>query len=440
MRLSSRLVFPLVLGLLLTASCNNGGDTAAAPKEFWGAIASSPALASVRFEQGLAGQRVSVYVTDGFPNGISEFFEGAVAQGAFSLTSASGNAQIDATTTAGPRVEGTLRLPGGRLHYFIVKPISNGGGRYEVSITADGRWSGTGPDGNTLEARQEGDFVSGVLTTREGQRFEYRLHDLSRVLAFGAAGGQPDRYTLFVSPRGLSQLGRGGGADVAEGSPNANFVNVDLPISSEILPGIFFGRLRFQTDLLLVDVNAPTVADGPRGIRVYVSDGEPEPEGDIAWFQGEFSGNDFQLTAAGGGATISGTVTAAGASGTVTFDGGPALPFFAGPAGEGAGVYDVTVDNEGRVRGTSEEGGILDLRIDGTSVTGTLTTPAGTALAVNVVDLVRALRYPDFERIATAPETYVAFLAPHGRYIVGRSGSVRTGSTSCCVIGIDKHD
>lgn len=440
MPLVSRFSALLLAGLLLISGCHDddGNGPGSGPREFWGTVSSSPALVSLRFEGKQEGaQIITAYITDGFPGGVSEFFRGAISRGSFSLGSSSGGAQIDGRMVAGPLIEGTLRLADGRQRSFSVEPVTSGGGRYDVRIAADGRWSGTGPDASTLEARQEGDFVNGAITTRSGQRHEYRLHDLSRVLPYGATGNRPDRYTLFVSPRGLSQVGRGGAAD---GAPSENFVNLDLPLSPELLPGIYFGRLRFQTDLLLVDINEPAVSGNPRSVRVYVSDGEPEPEGDIAWFQGDFAGDSFQLTAAGGGATIDASVTAGGVSGTVSYGAGPALPFFAGPAGEGAGVYDVVVDANARIRGNSEEGGSIDFRIEGSRVTGTLTTPAGTAIAVDVIDLVRSLRYPGFEQIATVPENYVAFLAPHARYVVGRSGSVRTGLPRSEVIGIDRHE
>lgn len=437
MKLSLRFI---LAGAFVLAVVGCGGDdsednaAAAAPREFWGPIASNPALVSLRFED---GQQVSVFVTDGFPNGLSEFFRGPAPGNAFNLTSTSGAAQIQGTIQGSDGL-GTVRLPDGTLHNFSLIGVRLGAGRYDVTITPEGAWSGVGPDGNTLAAQQQGDLVTGAITTGSGERFDYRLHDLSRTLAFGAPAGQPDDYTVFVAPRASVQLGRGGGPGVAAGTPGANFVNLDLPLTPEILPGIFFGRVRFDTDLLLIDVNEPAAAGGPRSVRAYVSDGEPEPEGDIEWFQGTFTGNSFQLTSASGGAVIDATISDVGASGTIAYGSGPARPFFAGPAGEGAGIYDVTVDQTNRLRGTSEEGGVLDLVRDGVDVDGAVTTPAGTVLPVRIHDVVRGLRYPGFEEIATVADTYVAFISPRARWVVGRSGNVRGGSAGLNIIGLDK--
>lgn len=436
--------FLAILGLLLAAACsdhdNKGFDpTPVTAREFWGPVASSPALISLREETGPAGKQVSLFLTDGFPNGLSEFFSGAAAADSFNLTSASGNAVIQGSlpgATGG--VRGTVRLPDGSTRNIALTRTRLGAGRYQLSIDTSGRWTGTGPDGNVLAAQQTGNLVTGSITTTPAspEPLDFRLHDLSRTLAFGATGSQPDQYTVFVSTRGNNIIGRGGA--VSSGTPNANFVNLDLPITSEVLPGVFFGRLRFQTDVLLVDVNPPAAAGGPRSVKVYVSDGEPEPEGDVEWFQGMFTGDSFSLTSASGDAQIQATVSAAGVTGSVTYGSGPALPLFAGPAGLGAGVYDVTVDASNRLTGTSEEGGRIDFVRNDFTVDGTITTPAGTVIPTRIHDLVRGLRYPNFEQIATVPDSYVAFVSPRARYIVGRSGNVRGGSGGLNIIGLDK--
>lgn len=451
MRNESRRRFRSALGLaliaaslLLTAACSDNDKddpepTPVSAREFWGPVASSPALVSLREESGPAGKQVSIFLTDGFPNGLSEFFSGPVASDNFNLTSVSGGAVIEGSlpgTTGG--VRGTVRLPDGTTRNIALTRTRLGAGRYRLSIDASGRWTGTGPDGNVLTAQQTGSLVTGSITTTPAspEPLDFQLHDLSRTLAFGATGSQPGQYTVFVSTRANNIIGRGGA--VSSGAPNANFVNLDLPITPEVLSGVFFGRLRFQTDVLLVDVNEPTVAGDPRSVRAYVSDGEPEPEGDVEWFQGTFSGDSFSLTSASGDAQIQATVSASGVSGSVTYGSGPALPLFAGPAGQGAGVYDVTVDGSNRLTGTSEEGGRIDFVRNDFTVDGTITTPAGTVFATRIHDLVRGLRYPNFEQIATVPDTYVAFVSPRARYIVGRSGNVRGGSGGLNIIGLDK--
>lgn len=440
MRLATK--FFVTLGLLLAAACSdddNGGDQDATPataREFWGVVTSSPALVSLRVVDDPGSRQLTVFLTDGFPNGLAEYFTGSSTTESFNLTSASGRAVIEGSGLSTGGIAGTVRLPDGSTRNISLNRARLGAGLYQVTVGADGRWTGTGADGNVLQGQQQGNLVTGAITTSTGERFDYQLHDLSRTLSFGAQGGAPDQYTVFVSSRASSIFGRGGA--VANGTPSANFVNLDLPITPEVLPGIFFGRLRFQTDVLLIDVNEPTVAGGPRSVCAYVSDGEPEPDGDVEWFSGDFSGDSFSLNSASGDARINATVSASGVTGTVTYGSGPALPLFAGPAGQGAGVYDVTVDASNHLRGTSEEGGVIDFVRNGIVVDGSVTTPVGTVLPVRIHDLVRGLRYPNFEQIATVPDTYVAFVSPRARYIVGRSGNVRGGSGGLNIIGLDK--
>lgn len=429
-----------ILGLAFLAGCSDDDDSTPVPAvvtEFWGTVASSPAVVSLSLEEDASGARVTALVTDGFPGGIAETFSGPVTDGSFELTSASGNAVIEGSVTGAPPVFGSVQLPDGSTRNFGLTRARLGAGRYDIEIDNAGQWTGTGPAGNVLNAQTQDDLVTGTIVTGSGEEFPFQLHDMSQVLAYGSDGSQPDRYTAFVGPRGSSIFGRGKGA--AADAFNANFVNLDLPITSEVLPGVFFGRLKFRNDVLLVDVNAPTVADGPRTVKVYVSDGEPEPDGDIEWFSGEFSGDSFTLTSASGDAQIAGTVTTAGVSGTLTYAGSAPVLLFAGPAGEGAGVYDVTVDDTNRLTGTSEEGGSLDFVRTGTTVDGTVTTPAGTELEVRIHDLVRIQRFAGADAIATVPDSYVAFVSPRARYIVGRSGAVRSGSEGNNIIDLDQN-
>ena len=50
-------------------------------------------------------------------------------------------------------------------------------------------------------------------------------------------------------------------------------------------------------------------------------------------------------------------------------------------------------------------------------------------------DLAHAFKYSEEY---SKPDTYTAFVAPRGRYVFGRSGSVRTGSGGLNIIGLDK--
>lgn len=428
-----------ILGLVVSAGCSDDDRATPAPTvttEFWGTTALAPGVISLSLEESASGARVKAFFTDGAPGGIAETFSGPVTDGSFELTSASGNVVIEGSVANAPPIFGSVQLPDGSTRNFGLTRARLGAGRYDIEIDDAGRWTGTGPGGNVLSAQTQGNLVTGSVVTGSGEEFPFQLHDMSQTLAYGSDGSQPDRYTAFVGPRGQSIYGRGEGASA--GAFNANFINLDLPITSEVLPGMFFGRLQFRLDVLLIDVNEPTVVGGPRTVKAYVSDGEPEPDGDIEWFSGEFSGDSFALTSASGDAQIAATVSASGVSGTLTYAGRAPVPLFAGPAGEGAGVYDVTVDDAGHLTGTSEEGGSLDFVRTGTIVDGTVTTPAGTELEVRIHDLVRVQRFPDADAIATVADSYLAFVSPRARYIVGRSGDVRSGSSGNNIIGLDQ--
>lgn len=432
----------MTLGLLFAGACNPPEPHSCEPRKdigeagaFWGAAAGSTALWSLDFMRCNDEDRVRIFLTDARADGRTEYFEGAVVNGHFELTSSSGRARVDARL-AGDTVQGTISVLGGPPRGFFATPAMNGSGFYEVSVSADGTWYGTSFSGATLQAHQEGNFVVGVITDASGEQFEYRVHDLTRVFGEATPGAQPDDYLMVLAPGGVVQMGRGGGDRVKRGDPGQNVIRLDLPVT-EPTPGIFFGRVQRDTDVLLFDFEAPAI-DGTRKVRVYVSDGEPEPEGDIEWFTGQVSGDSFELTSASGHARLVAQVSADGISGTVTYADQIAHAYFAPPAGEGAGIYMVTVDEAGRITGSSEEGGVLNLTIEGVHVAGTITSPNGMTIDYSAHDLVRAFGYPNFEEVATVPGTYLAFAAPHGRFLVGRSGNVIGGSAGLAIIGLDK--
>jgi hypothetical protein len=235
-----------------------------------------------------------------------------------------------------------------------------------------------------------------------------------------------------VSRYGLTQVGRGGA--VQTGQPDANVISLDLGASTTTTPGVYYGKVGGGTDQLVMVMGEPD-ASGSKRVRVYLSDGEPEPEGDIQWFTGQITGNSFNLTSASKDATITGDVTVDGVAGQVTLPGGTPRPFFAVPAGDGAGIYDVTVTGAGRYDGTSEQGGKLTLQQNGNAVTGTIRTPDGRDIGLSAYDLTRVFAYPVK---GSPPDKYVAFASPGGRYLIGRSGDVRGGTFGNNIIGLDK--
>ncbi len=128
-------------------------------------------------------------------------------------------------------------------------------------------------------------------------------------------------------------------------------------------------------------------------------------------------------------------MAADGVSGMLTLPNQPARRYFAGPAGEGAGIYDVTVADDRTHTGTSIEGGKLRLTYQDGMVMGQVTDPRGASVDLLGADLTHAYK---FGVEGSMPGTYVAFAAPRGRYLIGRNGNVRGGSPGVNIIGLDK--
>jgi hypothetical protein len=190
----------------------------------------------------------------------------------------------------------------------------------------------------------------------------------------------------------------------------------------------------FDTDRLNFEVAAPN-SDGTRRVRAYVSDSEPEPKGHIEWFVENVTGSQFSMASKNGDAKMTGEITDEGISGEIMLPDSPAHRYFAVPSGQGAGIFTVDVAADRHHTGTSEQGAKLDLRyVDGT-VMGTLTAPDGEQFPMLGADLATAFRYnQEFSK----PGSYVAFVAPRGRYIYGRNGDVRAGHPGVNIIGLDK--
>lgn len=78
---------------------------------------------------------------------------------------------------------------------------------------------------------------------------------------------------------------------------------------------------------------------------------------------------------------------------------------------------------------------MLDFRQQGELVMGTIKTPRGQVVSQLGADLTLAFGYPT---PGSQPDSYVAFAAPDGRFLIGRSGNVRGGSAGLNIIGLDK--
>ena len=431
----------LVLLMMTAAACGDDEDDGSPQRQtapvgvYFGAVGMTTdrvALA-VHAPDGGGRQRVRAFVVDGEPNGDAEWFDGPAEGVDVRLTSASGKARLKGTIEAA-QVHGTVTLADGKERHFHTIPATHGAGIYDVTVSADGRYTGTATDGSRMEGRQAGTFVEGVLTTPSGERHTYRVADLSRAYDYPLKGGAADRYTLVVSRYGLAQLGRGGGDAVKTGAPGPNLIALDLGASTLTSPGLYYGKVAMGTDQFAMQVDEPS--DGSRRVRVYLSDGEPEPEGDIEWFTGTLGANSrLELTSASRSARLQGELTADSVKGTVTLPGQPARPFFAVPAGDGAGIYEVTVSPDKRYRGTSEDGTRLELSQNGDVVQGTFILRDGRRIGLLAYDLTRVYAYPVE---GSKPDTFLAFASPGGRYLIGRNGHVRGGTAGNNIIGLDK--
>ena len=441
-----------VLVLLAATGCGSSGDE---PKEapklrltaqeqvlarlagedvMVGGVAFTTTLVAIDFDR-TAGQppRMRIFVSDGFPGGTAEWFEGnASSAKRFALTSASGNARIEGTI--GPvETEGTIAFGDKEKQLFFTRPAGHGAGIWNVKVDKRGKWSGRSLDGSKLTARQTGDRVNGTIRTPKGVKYRLSHADLSRDLRYSVKGGAADTYTLVVTRRATEMVGRGGGAALRRGKPSRNLIALDLPKSEKTVPGVFFGRVAFTTDRLLFDINK--LSDGKSRLRAYTSDAEPEPAGDIEWFTSEISGPKFSLRSASGNSRIKGTIKGDAISGTLTLPNAKPRRFYAKAAGDGAGVYDVRVAEGQRYTGRSEEGSVLEMSQKGELVMGTIKTPGGKVVDLLGADLTLAFRYPE---PGSQPDTYVAFAAPEGRFLIGRSGNVRGGRPGVNIIGLDK--
>ncbi|HEX7275896.1 MAG TPA: hypothetical protein VF244_00840 [Acidimicrobiales bacterium] len=441
------MLLPLVVLLVLLPACgDDGDDEAAGPTStaledrlselsgagvFVGGVAFTGNLVSIHFDDAddrTAGMKI--FVTDGLPGGNAEWFEGTAPGGTFKLTSTSGQATVEGEIEDF-ETDGQITLAGGVVHNFFTRPAGDGAGTFEVTIGADGGWTGTSVNGSTLTARQTGNYVEGAVVSSAGERYPFRHNDLSRRLGYSVAGGAPGRYLTIVTRQATEIQGRGG--DVEGGKPDDNVIALDLSQEATPTPGVYHGRVAMSTDRLNFEL-VPE-AGGSRLVRVYLSDSEPEPAGDIQWWAESVTGATFSMMSKMGDATITGTIADDGITGDVTLTDGVTRKYFVAPSGQGAGIYTVEVASDRRHTGTSEQGATLDLVYQNGTVMGTLTSPDGEEYPMLGADLAGAYRYTEEY---SKPGTYTAFVAPRGRYVYGRNGNVRGGGAGLNIIGLDK--
>jgi hypothetical protein len=406
-------------------------DSLAGAGVYVGGVAYTNTLIAIHFtgqEKPSPGMRV--FVADGVPGGNAEWFEGKAKGSRFTFKSASGKATITGTIRHA-ETEGTVTFADGVKRVFFTRPAGHAAGIFEVDVDATGAWTGTSLDDSTLEANQSGPTVEGFVRSARGELYKFNQNDLTQRLGYGRHGGQPGHYTLIVTRQATEIVGRGG--DVRSGRPNDDIVALDLAAPSAVTTGVYYGRVARTTDKLAFSIKP--LPDGRRQLRAYVSDAEPEPEGDIEWFTSPITADAFTLTSASGNAKIDGSVGIDGVKGMLTLPGQPAREYYAAAAGDGAGIYDVTVRDDRTHVGTSDDGGKLELTYQDGMVMGTVTMPGQPPIDLLGADLAEAYK---FGIEGSLPGTYVAFAAPRARFLIGRNGDVRGGRAGLNIIGLDK--
>ena len=171
---------------------------------------------------------------------------------------------------------------------------------------------------------------------------------------------------------------------------------------------------------------------GERKVQAYVCDGLPQ--GTAEWFEGQVASNTLELTSVSGNARLQAVLTGEEATGTVALADGTLRRFAASAAHEGAGLYEVIVDSDGRRSGTSANGAKDEAQVssDGVWTTGTIRLPSGEA-----VDYRR--RQAAGYQGAARPGTYTTIVLPSAERERGRGGEVKTGEPSSNFISSDLY-
>ena len=126
--------------------------------------------------------------------------------------------------------------------------------------------------------------------------------------------------------------------------------------------GTFVGKVSKPDTFVSVVADPASKGQERRPVTVYACDAGRRCE----LFSGSATGNDFTATAEGGEGTADGKLTRRSASGSLELPGGDSVSYKADRATAAAGVYNLTVSPNGRIRGASAAG---------VALTGTSTLP-----------------------------------------------------------------
>jgi hypothetical protein len=204
---------------------------------------------------------------------------------------------------------------------------------------------------------------------------------------------------------------------------------------------VFFGWVLGVSGLMSVAIDASEPnASGTREIVAYVCDGLRQ--GVARWFSGSMAfGETTTISAPGSDEIITiSTVRDELAAGDFVGSDGIAHPFVTMAAMDGAGIFEVTIDDVLNVAGSSTHGSILAAHASSNhSLTGTITTADGTEIALanrsmtllpaeaHAVNGLQAV-YDVFENASIDSKRCIALIFPEGPFWFGLSDDVHTGA------------
>jgi hypothetical protein len=179
----------------------------------------------------------------------------------------------------------------------------------------------------------------------------------------------------------------GGGAEQRQGASQEQTQEQTQEQSGPPVTGNFVGKAPDEDAFVAIVAASPDEEEGQeRDVRAYLCDGKRISE----WFTGRADANELNLISEGG-ARLEGNLSPEASTGTITLKDDRTITYTADLATGIAGLYNVKVSDEGRVRGTSETGVILEGEIgeepleepeekEGAYlITGTITSPDGQA-------------------------------------------------------------
>jgi hypothetical protein len=137
----------------------------------------------------------------------------------------------------------------------------------------------------------------------------------------------------------------GNGNDVDE--PKRRPEKEAIPVT-----GSFVGKIPGRQALVAVVVSPPEGKKDRRDLKIYICGGKPVCE----WFRGKVSGQEFALSSADDDAEATGELSKDGVTGTIELPKDETLRFVADSATATAGLYELTVSREGKIRGASATG------------------------------------------------------------------------------------